>query len=385
MFCLENVVVQNGSKFYHQKEGIITGDNNSVSLANITLHYMLLQITSILNNTVIFKRYIDDIMWISRSAILTNQIEHELTSIFNRNGLKLIFRKICTNENGMSLEFLDVEHRTCNKTIGGFYTANYVKPTAVDRMFLNGMSYHPRFVYKSVIYCESIRLRRLNEKDEDYIKAIESLEQKCYRSGFNKKLVADMISLTKQWKNRFSPPIARKQEDDPKTVWATHFPKLLRLSEKERRLNPTAMVTFKRPGTLGGVLTKYKALAHGSRSDDSGYSLPCQHCKLCGKYGGQNMVNTTSNITSQSGRKFKLRHQLSCKDFGIYVASCQLCSSQYVGQTVTSFSQRWNTHRSVWKSDCKDMDDKAALKIHYSKYHPQAIGLKLADAFTVTC
>ena len=30
------------------------------------------------------------------------------------------------------------------------------------------------------------------------------------------------------------------------------------------------------------------------------------------------------------------------------------------------------------------MDDKAALKIHYSKYHLQAIGLKLTDAFTVT-
>jgi len=39
--CLNNVVTQYGDQLYIQKNGIITGDNHSVSLANITVHYVL--------------------------------------------------------------------------------------------------------------------------------------------------------------------------------------------------------------------------------------------------------------------------------------------------------------------------------------------------------
>ena len=62
MFCLQNVVVQNQEKFYNQPEGIITGDNNSVTLANIALHHVLLPISEILDKAIVFKRYIDDII-----------------------------------------------------------------------------------------------------------------------------------------------------------------------------------------------------------------------------------------------------------------------------------------------------------------------------------
>ena len=384
MFCLENVVVQNGSKFYHQSQGIITGDNNSVSIANITLHYILLPTADILNKAVIFKRYIDDIMWISSTEVLTEHIEEELRTTFERNGLKLLFRRISASKPGEALEFLDVEHRICDKSTGGFYTTNFIKPTAVDRVFLNGHSHHPRSIFKSVIFSESTRLRRLNERDDQYMSAIEALEDKCYRSGFNKSLVKDMITITKEWKDRFSPPKSHKREGSLKTVWATYFPKLLRLSEKERSLNPTAMVTYRRPGTLASSLTNYKTLAHTSRTERQGFSNTCGRCKLCGKYGGKNMVETTSNITSQSGQKFRLQHHLSCKDFGIYVASCRKCPAQYVGQTINPFSTRWNNHRSAWKGEHTDEDDGVALKIHYSKHHQQTSGLSLADAFTVT-
>ncbi|MEC8568507.1 MAG: hypothetical protein VXY56_09560, partial [Pseudomonadota bacterium] len=92
MFCLQSVVVQNQGKFYNQPEGIITGDNNSVTLANIALHYVVLPISGILNKAIIFKRYIDDIIWISESEI-TSTIQDALTSTFNASGLQLTFRK----------------------------------------------------------------------------------------------------------------------------------------------------------------------------------------------------------------------------------------------------------------------------------------------------
>ena len=50
MFCLHSVIIQHKQNFYTQKTGIITKDNHSVSLANITLHYVILPISDVLNS-----------------------------------------------------------------------------------------------------------------------------------------------------------------------------------------------------------------------------------------------------------------------------------------------------------------------------------------------
>ena len=52
MLCLNNVVIQHMNKFFKQPEGIITGDNHSVSLANITLHYIIWPIAQFLQQTI---------------------------------------------------------------------------------------------------------------------------------------------------------------------------------------------------------------------------------------------------------------------------------------------------------------------------------------------
>jgi len=54
-----------------------------------------------------------------------------------------------------------------------------------------------------------------------------------------------------------------RQERRPK-VWATSFPHLLTLTQKEKKekkLKPKAMITYKRPTTIGQKLTNYKDLA----------------------------------------------------------------------------------------------------------------------------
>ena len=47
--CLNNVVTQYGDQLYIQRNVIITGDNHSVSLANIAVHYILQPIADVLN------------------------------------------------------------------------------------------------------------------------------------------------------------------------------------------------------------------------------------------------------------------------------------------------------------------------------------------------
>ena len=381
MFCLKNVVVQNGDHFYNQSQGIITGDNDSVSLANIALHHITLPIAEILNKTILFKRYIDDVIWFSITDSLTNKIKNQLSKTFKNNGLNLIFRSINTDDTNSSLEFLDVDHVICKSSKGGFYTTNYIKPTAVERVFLNGLSHHPRCIYKSIIFSESIRLRRLCEREEDYQNGIENLKSKCLKSCFNEKLVEDMINITKMWKERFSPPTPTNKIK--KSVWATHFPSLLRLSTKEKDLNPKALVTYKRPATISGFLTNYRELAHNTAQVSAG-SFPCNRCKLCGIGGSKKMANQSTTIRSQSGQEFRLHKRLTCRDFGIYVANCRICSAQYVGQTVQTFSERWCTHRSVWRSGKAEKSDRAALKVHYVKHHQIFRNIDLSEAFTVT-
>ena len=65
MHYLNGTIIQYTNKFYIQKQGIITGDNHPVSLANISMHFIMLKISDILNQAQFFKRFIDDIIWLS--------------------------------------------------------------------------------------------------------------------------------------------------------------------------------------------------------------------------------------------------------------------------------------------------------------------------------
>ena len=150
----------------------------------------------------------------------------------------------------------------------------------------------------------------------------------------------DMIAL------RIRPPKCDKKEDPQ--VWATSFPHLLTLSQKEKKLNPKAMITYKRPTTIGQKLKNYKDLAlNKTRKQTKGGSRPCEHCALCGCYGKNNksMVPNVSQLLTKT-KTFKLNQTLTCADFGIYVATCVICHEQYVGQTSNKFSKRWSAHRS---------------------------------------
>ena len=136
MHCLDSIIIQYTNKFYIQKQGIITGDNNSVSLANISMHFIMLKISNILNQAQLFKRFIDDVIWLSHGNALTEKIEQALTNTCMEYELKLTFRKVSTNETGKSLEFLDVLHMIDNSNKFGFFTTSFIKKTATKNYSL---------------------------------------------------------------------------------------------------------------------------------------------------------------------------------------------------------------------------------------------------------
>ena len=68
-----------------------------------------------------------------------------------------------------------------------------------------------------------------------------------------------------------------REVDENVSVWMTNLPKLLKLTNKERQLNPNVLVAYKRPQTIATLLTKYKIQAHED-------SVVISMSDSCGKY-----------------------------------------------------------------------------------------------------
>jgi len=129
--CLNNVVNQYGDQLCIQKNGIITGDNHSVSLANISVHDITQPIADVLNETELFRRLI--VIWISASEISNEGIRQALTSACASSGLELTFRQACTAKKTGEVEFLGVNHCVTIEDDFGFVSKDFVKPTAEGR------------------------------------------------------------------------------------------------------------------------------------------------------------------------------------------------------------------------------------------------------------
>ena len=76
------------------------------------------------------------------------------------------------------VEFLDVNHCVTVEDNFGFVTKDFVKPTAEGRQFINGNSHHPQTTFKSILFGEAIRLRRLNQRKDDYLSSLNRLKEK---------------------------------------------------------------------------------------------------------------------------------------------------------------------------------------------------------------
>ena len=248
MHTVENAILKHQDQFYRQSQGLVTEHNHSVSLANITMHFIIQSIASDLKKTVLFKRFIDDIIFLSIGNNQTIMIKQCLKTIFSKYGLELSFREASTDSLESEVEFLDVNHVIDNTNPFGFITRNYVKPTAVHRRFLRGSSHHPPSVFKSILIGEAKRLRRLNEYYNDFTLSLQELKDEALKSNFPLQTVEKVVELALQWKDQIKDNEGNNGDsnDTKKRVpitWPITFPHLLRLNEKQRKLAPTSIIS----------------------------------------------------------------------------------------------------------------------------------------------
>ena len=97
-------------------------------------------------------------------------------------------------------------------------------------------------------------------------------------------MVKDITSRAKGWAERKSPEKSRKKGE--LLVWISGLPHLLKLSQRERSLQPKGVIIFKIPPVLKDYLTNCKRIAHDQHATaEDCSSAPCGHCALCGSYG----------------------------------------------------------------------------------------------------
>jgi len=87
---------------------------------------------------------------------------------------------------------MDVNHCIAADSVFGFVTKDFVKPTSIGRSFIHGSSHHPPSTFKSIIFEEAIRLRRLHERKEDYLASLNRLQNKAKKS----KIPVNMTSVS---------------------------------------------------------------------------------------------------------------------------------------------------------------------------------------------
>ena len=154
---------------------------------------------------------------------------------------------------------------------------------------------------------------------------------------------------------------------------------------------PNAMVTYKKPPSLRTALVNAKELAYETTNQVIPGTFACGSCALCGNFGrykGHNMILEDGMVrVSSTGKRLRLHQRLTCRNFGIYLATCIIdnCGKQYVGQTKNSFRERWGGHRSQWKKSATSDTDAAALNNHFRDDHSRNNTHKpeIYDAFRI--
>ena len=111
-----------------------------------------------LREAELFRRFIDDIIWIARSESSNEGIQQALPSAFANSGLESKFRQTCTADQKGEFEFPDVNHCVTTDDDFGFVTKDFIKPTTEGRQFINGKSYHPKSTFKSILFGRSNKI-----------------------------------------------------------------------------------------------------------------------------------------------------------------------------------------------------------------------------------
>ena len=395
-------VLKNQDSWYEVVNGVPTGGISSVDCGNISLYYVLKTLVYNPDRRPQFlknhDRFVDDMssQCSAPREVIEKWVKDVRDEMVARFGLDITYEIKDITE---FTQFLDIVYKVKD---GSLTTDLYRKKTDANRYNLEFSSYHPRHTFRSIVYSQALRYRRIINNDELLARRLEELTDFFVSSSYPRHMVEEVVREV-QKKQRVLGYRKVAGPEQTTTPWlVTYGSGYEETKEKARDLNrilensktwatsdpcdiPVFQVVTKRAPNLKDNLFKRRALAMGRQSRATvpctkpGETRPGPRCQTCQLASGNSNVTNNENTVKTSGGDCTSKSV-------IYAASCKLCvkNNVYVGKTVTTLRSRVNGHRNKYhklvKSKCPsaaDVTDENILGAHLFFHH----GLREAGAF----
>ena len=357
---------------------IPTGGVPSVDLGNIAVFYVLRNLVYDPERRpveiVSFMRFVDDGTGIWQGSITHF---HEWIGILKQTSIALYGLDFTYEVHPITepCQFLDIQFSFNDGTLA---TDVYRKPTDANR-YLEFSSCHPRHTFRSIIYSQGLRYRRIINSNETLSNRLEELKGFFLQSSYPPKIVNEVLDDIKS-KPRTLNYNGKLQKLNVMTPWVVTFGagsseakteaavinRSLRLSDtwsdQNENSTPLLKVVTRRAPNLKDLLfkRKYIALSNNNASNQLQGTVPCTDPNVCRK-GAKcqccGMVSQASYV-SNAGMKMNICGG-NCKSKNIiYAVTCKLCTDNnvYIGKTVLELRNRINGHRAKYYDILKNSE-----------------------------
>lgn len=341
IYTLKNQQVKWNNTYYLLTQGIPTGGKHCVPLANIFLTYIirtLIEQDSVFkalheSNLKLWKRYIDDCLGIfmGRSKLF-EKYYFKMKSHFKKYDLDLTIKKSRTD-----IEILDIE---IYKFQNQFHTKEHRKETS-SLSYLKFGSAHPNYTFRGIVKGQLYRLRRLCSRKVDFDAGVEGLRVRCLSSGYDMKMVDEILSSKDSLIRTLSPHRNQINDDIIKIRWVILANSrvegdIMQFVKKVNNANQQNGIKLEIVKSTGPSIAKM--LFNNNDKVDTG-KICGDNCEWCPNWqGNENVIKCNTN-----GSILKIDSSLGCMDSGIYAINSK-CEAQYTGKTTGFYKERFNEH-----------------------------------------
>ena len=369
IYTLENQQIYWNNQYYMLNQGITTGGKHSVPLANIFLSFILktsLNTNPNLNdlytrNMELWGRFIDDCGGVYKGTIndfvlLFNVLQdcfklYDLELTCDTDTHKIDGNNIVEKEDKF-VTFLDIE---LFKSEGSLHSREHRKDTSVNSYLKYG-SAHPKYTFAGIVKSQLYRIRRLCSRDNDFVLAVKSLEERCLNSGYKPAIVTGILSQSGNLQRSLSYTPKQPSNNNEKEIvrlvilTGTYYEnEFCKFAKRMNSLTETA-------GTKIEIVRSTNSSIGQLLFNNNGKCFPQDLCNENRCFIHLNDIQNKSGLITSTvtGESYPTNGKLGCVNGGIYVVN-GCCSEQYTGKTI---------HFGVRTKEHLTSDKKSAIHQH---------------------
>ena len=251
------------------------------------------------------------------------------------------------------INFLDL----VMKLVGGkIFTDLYCKSTD-SHQYLHYDSLHAEHIKRSIIFSQTLRLKRICSQKNDLDSHVKELENWFSKRGYPAKVISELVNRALISEENVKEKDRHHMKENGVPLVVTYNPNFNNLSflirknlqflyadpETETVFTPPPFVSSRSVRNLKSFLVRFKVYSLERKV----YSAKCNG-KRCQVYL---IINETDTFESfQTKQKYNINQQLNCKDKCLlYLLSCKVRGLQYVGSTTDKFRLHQNNYKKNYR------------------------------------